>query len=1495
MASNKQPPVFNPDEGDNYEKWKNDIEIWCMLTEGKIKQGPAVYLSLNGDARDAVRAIPNDDLKKDNAVKIILDELDKVYLKDETSRSFAAIKMFVLFRRESSQSFSKFLVEFNTKYREVKKHGLDFEDGILAFFLLMAANLTNDHERLVRATADLKFDDMKDKIQKVFGEFDGTQESELHESKLPVKEGKEECFYAKESKTFQSRGTSRRGGGYFRGASRGGSFSRGAGRVGKNPRDAQGEIMRCHECDSTMHLIKDCPHRRTERSLVHLTFLTGQSSPEQNQMTHDALARAIIDCGCTRTVAGITWIEEFLAMLHPDERKKVENTRRESSTKFRFGDGNETKSKNILTLPLSIYGKRFQIPVEVVDNNIPLLLGRPSMTELRMVLDTSKHHIDIDGRKFKVDISASGHYVIPVSEFTSNNTEIVLHMENLPGFSKQEKMEKAKKLHRQFAHASKERLLKLLRDGGCEDKEFLAIVKNVCETCTFCHKYKQAKPRPVVGLPKATKFNEVVAMDLKETEKGKEWILHLVDHCTRYTAAALITSKRKDVIVKNLFKIWLAYFGAPRVFHSDCGGEFENETFKEMAEAFNIEISTTPGESPFSNGVVERGNKMLYETMLKTQEDTKCSKETALAWAVSAKNSLQNVYGYSPNQLVLGQNVTLPSVVEDQPPALDQPEKSQLVRENLNAMHKARQSYVKSEASEKIRRALKHNIRTYSEETFHPGEKVFYKIRQEKKWRGPAKVLGKESNFVLIRQGASYFRCHPCHLLKVEPHLENTQEKENTNTVISGTKESKNTDKEEEVPNEDEDTSDEEETHNDSDKDELYLEEEHKDNEEGASNSLTQMLDNENEDSHTENENTNDEHKEDGEGASNTQMINNENVPIEKKKIKEHRALRALRNLNRPGLKEDQFPHTPRNKKKENEKAYVQELNYADILPKTKTTIHLELENGTQVRANVLSKHKNVVNLHEIGKEKPSKIDWKDVVWWREVGETEHIFTLSVLDEQGENIIEAKQKELKNLKENDVFECVNDEGQQAVSCRWVYTEKENPDGSTRVKARLVARGFEEKMVNKKVDSPTCSRQGLRLGLIAAICMKWELHVMDISSAFLQGNTLKRTVYVRPPMGMCESGKIWKLKRCLYGLSDAPREWYDRVCQEMKTLGATVSLYDKSVFIWQENNNLVGVVITHVDDFEYCGTLKWQDKVIQKLYQTFKISKNEKGSFKYVGLNIEQDSERIFIDQIDYCSDLKEIQLSIERKRQLEEPLTEEEKKALKSVGGQILWTTSQTRPDSAYDGCQISNIGDDPRVKSILEANKAIRKLKTDQLKIIYPFMGKPENLKVIAYGDGSHASLPSGASQGGNLIFLSGENGKAAPIVWRSKRLDRVTKSPLATEVSAVADAADHGHLVAAMTQELFCLKRLPEIELITDSRSLQEHLESKKIIKDPRLRVDVARLREMNELGEITIKWVPSEMQLADSLTKRGASTDLLRKVLATGVLPGHLGSQH
>ena len=269
-------------------------------------------------------------------------------------------------------------------------------------------------------------------------------------------------------------------------------------------------------------------------------------------------------------------------------------------------------------------------------------------------------------------------------------------------------------------------------------------------------------------MPKASKFNQVVSMDLKDIEKGRKWILHIVDEATRYTAASIIDTKKAEVVVKSVIKIWIAYFGRPDKFHSDCGGEFTNDVFRELHNKFGIETSSTPAEAPYNNGVVERGNKVLYESMIKTKNDVKCDDETALAWAVSAKNCLQNVYGFSPNQLVLSQNVNLPSVIDDKPPALESHTSSDLIRTNLNALHSARKNFIEAESSEKIRRALSKNIRSYSEVHYQAGDRVYYRRNSKKGCNGPAKVLGKDGNFVLVRQGAAYYRCHPCDLMKEE-------------------------------------------------------------------------------------------------------------------------------------------------------------------------------------------------------------------------------------------------------------------------------------------------------------------------------------------------------------------------------------------------------------------------------------------------------------------------------------------------------------------------------------------------------------------------------------------------------------------------------------------------------------------------------------------------------------------------------------------------------
>lgn len=89
---------------------------------------------------------------------------------------------------------------------------------------------------------------------------------------------------------------------------------------------------------------------------------------------------------------------------------------------------------------------------------------------------------------------------------------------------------------------------------------------------------------------------------------------------------------------------------------------------------------------------------------------------------------------------------------------------------------------MEAKSSERIRRALRYNVRTYADEGFVTGDCVYYRRQNYNGWHGPAKVLGKEGQCVLIRHGGAFFRMHPCHLMEVDKELQSPRNEENTNS-----------------------------------------------------------------------------------------------------------------------------------------------------------------------------------------------------------------------------------------------------------------------------------------------------------------------------------------------------------------------------------------------------------------------------------------------------------------------------------------------------------------------------------------------------------------------------------------------------------------------------------------------------------------------------------------------------------------------------------------
>ena len=156
--------------------------------------------------------------------------------------------------------------------------------------------------------------------------------------------------------------------------------------------------------------------------------------------------------------------------------------------------------------------------------------------------------------------------------------------------------------------------------------------------------------------------------------------------------------------------------------------------------------------------------------------------------------------------------------------------------------------------------------------------------------------------------------------------------------------------------------------------------------------------------------------------------------------------------------------------------------------------------------------------------------------------------------------------------------------------------------------------------------------------------------------------------------------------------------------------------------------------------------------------------------------------------------------------------------------------------------------------------------------------------LKGKSYSDGTYASLEDESFQDGIVAFIQGENKKVAPFSWQSKKLDRVTKSPLSSKTLTLNETGDAGFLVCPLVQEIFGIAVLPPVQCYTDNESLTSALETKSIISNKRLNVYRAKLREMVLEGVFKVFLIDGKLQLVDSLIKRGTSTQKLFVVLST-----------
>lgn len=155
--------------------------------------------------------------------------------------------------------------------------------------------------------------------------------------------------------------------------------------------------------------------------------------------------------------------------------------------------------------------------------------------------------------------------------------------------------------------------------------------------------------------------------------------------------------------------------------------------------------------------------------------------------------------------------------------------------------------------------------------------------------------------------------------------------------------------------------------------------------------------------------------------------------------------------------------------------------------------------------------------------------------------------------------IDAMNKEINALESNETWELMTlPEGERAIGSKWVYKVKYKPTGEVeRFKARLVAKGYNQVKGKdyKHTFSPVAKFASVRALIAVAIVRDWNIHQLDINNAFLHG-FLEEEVYMTPPLGYgkATAGQVCKLKKSLYGLKQASRQWNVELSKLLINLG-----------------------------------------------------------------------------------------------------------------------------------------------------------------------------------------------------------------------------------------------------------------------------------------------------------------------------------------------------
>jgi len=467
--------------------------------------------------------------------------------------------------------------------------------------------------------------------------------------------------------------------------------------------------------------------------------------------------------------------------------------------------------------------------------------------------------------------------------------------------------------------------------------------------------------------------------------------------------------------------------------------------------------------------------------------------------------------------------------------------------------------------------------------------------------------------------------------------------------------------------------------------------------------------------------------------------------------------------------------------------------------------------------------------------------------------------------------------------------------EEPIGCKWIYRRKINPDGTTRYKARLVIKGYEQKagIDYDETYAPVSKLATFRLLLALAAQHGWTVDHMDVVTAFLNPRIDRDNICMSLPPGIewLETTTIKAeslvLRKALYGLKQAPRLWYEDIDGFLRSIGFKQSAIDPNLYLQP------GVLLLlYVDDLliAYNGTEGHRIKLL--LHTKYKMT-DLGPARRFLGIEIEKTKDGFCISQQTYINtilrrfgllDAKPAKTPLDPQVDLNNPHCEDksvDRKEYLSIVGSLMYAALGSRPDIAFSVTALSRYNVQPLEMHLTAAKRVLRYLKaTSSLRIHYRRLPHSE-LSAVGYTDSDWAgNLKTRKSVGGCVFGLGYTNWNQELVTsglvhWQAKSQSVVALSTLEAEYIASSHATRESLWIRRILEEVantmsINISKGP-VPIGCDNQGAIKLIISG-VVKQKSKHIDVKyhHVHDEQTKGSVNFQYVTSAANPADLLTK-------------------------